>query len=74
VVERRVQVRPQITAVAARAESGVRSNAGACVRTQITARAGWVLRATVLMRAMRECVRTHPSAFERTWPESASSL
>jgi hypothetical protein len=27
VVERRVQVRPQITAVAARAESGVRSTA-----------------------------------------------
>jgi hypothetical protein len=46
VVERRAQVRPQITAVAARAESGVRSNARKCGRTQITARAGCRLRAT----------------------------
>jgi hypothetical protein len=55
VVERRVQVRPQITAVAARAESGVRSTAQVpCVRTQITARAGWVLRATVLHACVRD--------------------
>jgi hypothetical protein len=47
VVERRAQVRPQITAVAARAESCVRSNAHKCGRTQITARAGCRLRANV---------------------------
>jgi hypothetical protein len=46
VVERRAQVRPQITAVVARAESGVRSNARKCGRTQITARAGYRLRGT----------------------------
>jgi hypothetical protein len=45
-VERRAQVRPQITAVAARAESCMRSNARKCGRTQITARAGCRLRAT----------------------------
>jgi hypothetical protein len=46
VVERRAQVRPQITAAAARAESGVRSNARKCGRTQITTRAGCRLHAT----------------------------
>jgi hypothetical protein len=46
VVERRAQVRPQITAVAVRAESGVRSNARKYGRTQITARAGCRLRVT----------------------------
>jgi hypothetical protein len=56
VVERKAQVRSQITVVAARAESGVCSNARKCSRTQITARAGYVrrgaaLRATVVLRA-----------------------
>jgi hypothetical protein len=46
VVERRTQVRSQITAVAARAESGVRSNVHKCGRMQITARDGCRLRAT----------------------------
>jgi hypothetical protein len=61
VVERRTQVRSQITAVAARAESGVRSNVHKCGRTQITARAGCRLRATwccvVCDRGAACCVR-----------------
>jgi hypothetical protein len=55
VVERRAQVRPQITAAAARAESGVRSNARKCGRTQITTRAGCRLHAAcdVVLCCMR---------------------
>jgi hypothetical protein len=47
VVERRAEVRPQITAVAARAKSYMRSNARKCGRTQITARVGCRLRANM---------------------------
>jgi hypothetical protein len=43
VVERRVHVRPQITAVAARADMGVRST----VEHLRSARASWVLHTTV---------------------------
>jgi hypothetical protein len=59
VVECRAQVRLQITAVTARAESGVCSNARKCSRTQITARAGCVRRgaACCVRRGAACCVR-----------------
>jgi hypothetical protein len=80
VVERKKCVRSQITVVAARADWTCVRPQVPCIRTQITARAGWACVRPLLMRATpahacdRGCVRTHPSAFERTWQESASSL
>jgi hypothetical protein len=73
VVERKAHVRPQITAVAARADWACVRPQVPCVRTQITARAGWACVRPLLLRATvgafeRTC------AFERTWQESASSL
>jgi hypothetical protein len=67
VVERRVHVRLQITAVAARADWACVRPQIHCVRTQITTRVGCACVRSQLLRAV-------VSAFERTWQESASSL
>jgi hypothetical protein len=69
VVERRVHVRPQITAMAARADWACVRPQFPCVRTQITARAGWVLRATVASACDRECVRTHQVRSNALWQD-----
>jgi hypothetical protein len=60
VVERKVHVRPQITAVGRLGLTWacIRPQS-ICIRTQITARAGWVLRATVGAFERTKCGRTH---------------
>jgi hypothetical protein len=59
VVEHKVHVRLQITAVAARADWACVRPQIPCVRTQITARAGWACVQSQLLRAA-------VNAFERT--------
>jgi hypothetical protein len=67
VVERKAHVRPQITVVAAKADWACVRPQVPCVRTQITARAGWVLRATVDVACDRGCVRTHQVRSNALW-------